>query len=280
MTSRHDDVTVVVTNFNYARFLAEAVGSALHQEGGPPRIIVVDDGSTDPGTDAVLDALPAGVVVIRQSNAGLAGARNTGLHQASTPYLIVLDADDRLRPGALDALREPLDADGSLGFTYGLTHFFGDWAGEMTMPPYDPYKLLYRHMIGSTALFRRELLRDVGGFDLTFRGYEDWEFWLHALSYGWRGHRVDTVTFDYRRHGASMNSGARGDYHRWYRRLRRKHAALYARDRELARESGVGPVERAVYRWWWGARPLPAWLELRLQALLWRLRSPRRQRAV
>jgi glycosyltransferase involved in cell wall biosynthesis len=277
MTSRHGDVTVVVTNYNYARFLLEAVDSALRQDGGPAHVIVVDDGSTDPGTDDVLHALPAEVEVVLQSNSGLAHARNSGLHRADTPYLIVLDADDRLRPGALNALREPLDSDARLGFTYGLTHFFGDWDGEMTMPPYDPYKLLYRHMIGSTALFRRELLRDVGGFDRTFGGYEDWEFWLHALTYGWRGHRVDAVTFDYRRHGATMNSGARGDYHRWYRQLRRKHAALYARDRELARESGIGPLERAVYRWWWGARPLPAGLELRLQALVWKLRSRRPQ---
>jgi glycosyltransferase involved in cell wall biosynthesis len=278
MTSQHDDVTVVVTNYNYARFIAEAVDSALRQDGGPPHVIVVDDGSTEAGTDEVLDALPAEVVVLRQSNSGLAHARNSGLNRANTPYLMVLDADDRLRPGALKAMRAPLDADSRLGFAYGITHFFGDWEGELTMPAYNPYKLLYRHMIGSTALFRHELLHQVGGFDPAFGGYEDWEFWLHALAHGWHGHRVDAITFDYRRHGATMISGARSDYQRWYRQLRRKHVALYARDRELARESDVGPIERAVYRWWWGARPLPARLELTLQALLWGRRSRHQER--
>jgi glycosyltransferase involved in cell wall biosynthesis len=233
-------------------------------------VIVVDDGSTDPGTEDVLAALPAEVVVIRQNNAGLASARNSGLHRAGTPYLVVLDADDRLRPGAINAMRAPLDANPRLGFAYGVTHFFGDWEGELTLPPYNAYKLLYRHMIGSTAVFRHELLDQTGGFDPAFGGYEDWEFWLHALAHGWHGHRVDEVTFDYRRHGSTMINAARSNYHRWYRELRRKHAALYARDRDLARESHVGPVERAVYRWWWGARPLPAPLELFLQSLLWR----------
>jgi glycosyltransferase involved in cell wall biosynthesis len=234
-------------------------------------VIVVDDGSTDPDTGEVLGRLPESVVVYRQANAGLAAARNAGLRQATTPYLMVLDADDRLTPGALAALRAPLDATAELGFTYGITRFFGDWQGEMTMPPYDPYRLLYRHTIGSTCLMRRELFEQVGGFDPAFSGYEDWDFWLSALSHGWQGRRIEQVTFEYRRHGATMLSGARRDYRSWYRRLRRKHAALYARRAALARQSAIGPVGRGVYRWWWGMRPLPARVEHALHTFLWRV---------
>jgi glycosyltransferase involved in cell wall biosynthesis len=278
VTGRHDDVTVVVTNYNYAGYLEEAVGSALGQQGGPPRVIVVDDGSTEPDTDAVLARLAESVTIERQANAGLAAARNAGLRLATTPYLMVLDADDRLMPGALDALRPALDRDPQLGFAYGITRFFGEWEGEMSMPPYDPYGLLYRHTIGSTCLMRRELFEQVGGFDSSFSGYEDWEFWLHALECGWQGRRVDQVTFEYRRHGATMLSGARREYRAWYRRLRSKHAALYARRGELARQSSLGPVGRAIYRWWWGARPLPASLEHALHTLLWRVVRWRRDR--
>jgi glycosyltransferase involved in cell wall biosynthesis len=275
---RHDDVTVVVTNFNYGRFLEEAVASALGQDGGPPRVLVVDDGSTDPHTLAVLDALPDGVRVHRQANAGVAAARNTGLALADTPYLILLDADDRLRPDALATLRAPLRADPQLGFTYGITRFFGLWEGEMTMPPYDPYKLLYRHTIGTTCLMRRELVDAVGGFDPEFRGYEDWEFWVHALREGWRGRRVDEVTLEYRRHGPTKLSADRRDYRHWYRRLREKHATLYARSAELARESDMSAPGRAMYRWWWGARPVPARLEHALHTLLWSVAKWRRGR--
>jgi glycosyltransferase involved in cell wall biosynthesis len=278
--SRHADVTVVVTNFNYGRFLEEAVRSALDQHGGPPRVIVVDDGSTDAHTLEVLDRLPKSAQVHRQANAGVAHARNAGLRLAQTPYLMILDADDRLRPGALQALRPPLDEDEdrALGFTYGITRFFGLWEGEMTMPPYDPYKLLYRHTIGATTLMRRELVEAVGGYDPDFAGYEDWEFWLHALSEGWRGQRVDEVTFEYRRHGETKLSADRRHYHRWYKRLRAKHARLYAQRAQLARESELSPVGRAVYRWWWGARPLPAHVEHALHTLLWGVAKWRRGR--
>ena len=61
------------------------------------------------------------------------------------------------------------------------------------MPPYDPYRLLYRHNIGSTALMRRGMVEDVAGFDSNFTGYEDWEYWVHALECGWQGRRVEAV---------------------------------------------------------------------------------------
>ena len=56
----------------------------------------------------------------------------------SSLWPIVLDADDRLAPGALKALRRPLDADPLLGFTYGRMRLFGDCAGVLRFPPYDP----------------------------------------------------------------------------------------------------------------------------------------------
>jgi glycosyltransferase involved in cell wall biosynthesis len=262
------DVTVVVACFNYGEFLAEAVDSLLSQEGGAPRVIVVDDGSTDPQTHEALRSLPAGVELVRQENAGLAAARNTGFRMATTPYLLPLDADDRLAPGALHALRSALQSHPAVGFTYGYPHFFGDWDADIRTPAYDPYKLLYRHLIGATCMMRRELFEDVGGYDPEFRGYEDWEFWLHALAHGWRGLNIDRVTLEYRRHGQTMVVDARLRYRAWYRRLRRKHADLYRRRAEFAHESELGPVGRAVYRWFWGARPVPARVELALHRSL------------
>jgi glycosyltransferase involved in cell wall biosynthesis len=269
------DVTVVITCFNYGVFLPEAIASAQQQDGGAPDIIVVDDGSTDAQTVDVLARLPDDVTLIRQANAGLSAARNSGLSVATTPYLIVLDADDRLTPKALGLMRQPLDRDSALGFSYGVARFFGEWEGKLEFPAYDPYKLIYRHIVGSTALMRRELFEDVGGFDPAFSAYEDWEFWVHALARGWRGAKVDKVTFLYRRHGNTMFSEARARYRIWYRKLRMKHHGLYERAgrRRLAAESDLGPVGRAVYRWWWGARPLPARIEATLHGLLWRAGS-------
>jgi glycosyltransferase involved in cell wall biosynthesis len=241
----NDDVTVVIACFNYGAFLMEAVSSALDQEGGPPRVIVVDDGSREPATLTALDELPPEVTLIRQPNAGPSAARNAGLRAADTPYLLVLDADDKLVLDAIGRLRPLLQADPGLGFSYGVARFFGAWDGDLRFPPYDPYKLLYRHTIGITALMRRELFESVGGFDVDFPAYEDWEFWVHALAEGWHGRRLETITFMYRRHGSStVHFEGRPRYRDTYRRLRAKHPALYtrgSRDR-LAAESDLGPL--------------------------------------
>jgi glycosyltransferase involved in cell wall biosynthesis len=261
----HEDVTVVIACFNYGRFLPEAVTSARSQGA---HVIVVDDGSTDPATHAALDALPNDVELIRQQNQGVCAARNAGLRQATTRYLLALDADDRLAPGALDALRAPLDAEPSLGFAYGHMRFFGAWQGELRFPPYNPYTLLYRHTIGLSALMRREVFADTGGFDEQFETYEDWELWLHALEHGWRGRQVDVVALHYRRHAGTKHGDDRRRYREHFRQLRRKHAALYARAGELARESETGLPARLLHRLYWGPRPVPAGVE----SALWRLR--------
>lgn len=268
----NDDITVVIACFDYGAFLRESVESALGQQGGEPRVIVVDDGSSDAHTLSELERLPARVRLLRQANAGVAAARNMGLSNVGTPYALILDADDRLAADALVRLRGPLAEDPALGFAYGVMRFFGAWDGVVKLPPYDPYRLLYRHNIGSTALVRRELIDDLGGFDPAFAGYEDWEFWLSALERGWRGRRVEQVTLYYRRHGAGRHTGARPHYHASFRQIRRKHAALYGRvgRRRLARESNLSVAGRLLYRYWWGARPLPARVELALQSALWR----------
>jgi glycosyltransferase involved in cell wall biosynthesis len=266
---RDGEVTVVITCFNYGRFLAEAVESALAQEGGAPAVVVVDDGSTEPETIHALDCLPAEVDVVRQERAGVCAARNAGLARVTTRYVLVLDADDRLTPTALAVLREALSRNPELGFAYGRMRFFGDWGGELRFPPYDPYALLYRHTIGLSALMRREVLEATGGFDSAFEHFEDWELWVNALEHGWTGVQVEAVTVEYRRHGGTKQGADRRRYRRTFKALRRKHASLYRARRKLASESRLGAVERLVYRLYWGPRPLPAAIEGAIYRLRW-----------
>jgi glycosyltransferase involved in cell wall biosynthesis len=260
-------VTVVVTCFELGAFLGEAVDSALAQDA---QVIVVDDGSREPATLAALEALPDPVELVRQENAGVAAARNAGLARVQTPYTLVLDGDDRLAPGALTTLREVLDAEPDVGFTYGLMEQFGEMSGVLRFPPYDPYALLYRHTIGLSALVRTEVFERTGGFDPAFGEYEDWELWLHALACGWQGRQVPRVTLEYRRRAGSKFGSDRRAYRGAVRALRAKHAGLYARRAELARKSSLGPLGRAWYRGFWGARPVPAKVEAAVHRLLWR----------
>jgi glycosyltransferase involved in cell wall biosynthesis len=267
---RAPDVTVVIACFELGAYLGEAVDSALGQAGGAPHVVVVDDGSRGEQTLAALDALPDAVELVRQPNGGAAAARNAGLARVRTPYALVLDADDRLAPGALATLRAVLEAEPRLGFAYGLMEQFGELSGVLRFPPYDPYGLLYRHTIGLSALARTEVFAQTGGFDPAFGAYEDWELWLHALACGWRGRQVPAVTLQYRRRTGSKQGVDRRAYRAAFARLRAKHAELYARRAELAGESALGPAGRAWYRGFWGARPVPARVETALHRLLWR----------
>jgi GT2 family glycosyltransferase len=236
----------------------------------------VDDGSTDPETLRAFEGLAAGVELVRRPNEGVSAARNAGARATDTPYLLMLDADDRLTPNALSVLHEALERDGEAGFSYGFAEFFGAWSGRLEFPDYDPYRLLYRSLVGATSLIRREVFEAVGGFDPIIAGYEDWDFYLGALERGFGGRRVPQVVLLYRRHAHSRLSADRASYRRRYRALRVKHRELFRRAPELARASDLGPAGRLVYRTWFAWRPLPARLEQAIYGLLFRSKARRR----
>lgn len=86
-------VSVVIPTYNRAALLPEAIASALGQSNAPVEVIVVDDGSQDE-TAAVVGGFGSAVRYIRQSNAGVGVARNTGAGRASGEWVAFLDSDD------------------------------------------------------------------------------------------------------------------------------------------------------------------------------------------
>ena len=89
-------VSVIIPTYNRAAFIAAAINSVLDQTCPPDEIIVVDDGSTD-DTSRVLSQFGPPVTVIRQQNARVSAARNTGLRAATSDAVIFLDSDDMMR---------------------------------------------------------------------------------------------------------------------------------------------------------------------------------------
>ncbi len=254
-------VTVVIPCFNHGAYLGEAIDSALRDQGERPRVIVVDDGSTDAATLESLERLPEDVELIRQANAGPAAARNSGMRRASSTYLMPLDADDRLPPGTIQALVAALEADPGAGYAYGTMRHFGDWTGEVSFPDFDPFRLLYRGIVGWVGLLRRRTWEEVGGYDTELGGMEDWNLTLAALERGWHGRRLDRVVLEYRKHDWSGVERDRARHRELFERMKARHPDLYAREREFARQTDLGPAGRAFYRTWWRYRPLPARLE-------------------
>ena len=94
-------VDIVITNRNYARFLPEAVESACAQTHPDVNVVVVDDGSTD-GSQEVLRRFSDRVEVVLKGQGGQASALNAGAERCQGEVLLVLDADDVLRPQAAE----------------------------------------------------------------------------------------------------------------------------------------------------------------------------------
>jgi Glycosyl transferase family 2 len=106
-------VDIVVTNHNYGRFLADALGSACAQSHPEVSVIAVDDGSTD-DSRAVLDRFSDRVDVLLKEHGGQASALNAGFERCRGDVLILLDADDMLRPEAAARVSAAFAADRAL----------------------------------------------------------------------------------------------------------------------------------------------------------------------
>jgi glycosyltransferase involved in cell wall biosynthesis len=99
--------SIVINNYNYDRFLGEAIESALGQTYANVEVIVVDDGSTDSSLE-ILETYSERVLLVRKANGGQASAINAGFAAAQGAVICFLDADDVLRPSAIHCAVESL----------------------------------------------------------------------------------------------------------------------------------------------------------------------------
>jgi glycosyltransferase involved in cell wall biosynthesis len=230
-------VAVVIPCFNDGATLPDALASLEGQEAC--ELLVVDDGSTDPKTLTVFDGLRAeGVPVLHQGNAGLSAARTAGLHATSAPYVLALDADDRLVPGALKELADALDAHPDAAVAWGDLQVFGTIELVQRLTPLlDPWLITYINGLTADALVRRSALVEVGGWTYSGGGYEDWDLWMALAERGYEGVYVPRPMHAYRLHGSRMLRDARENHGELYGELRDRHRALFERRRNNWRES-------------------------------------------
>ena len=203
-TSGNARVAVIIPCYNGRDFIAEAIASVQEQSCTSVDLVVVDDGSTDDS----LAMIPRGVArVYRQQNSGVSSARNAGLRSTSAPYVVFLDADDRLHPHALATGILELEADSTITMTFGGNAIIdenGDTIGNNSQPParFGFWEVLAGVTPGpSQCVFRRSSLEETGGFDQRFRHGEDWELYLRLSQLGpitCHGHQVS----DYRSHSS------------------------------------------------------------------------------
>jgi glycosyltransferase involved in cell wall biosynthesis len=213
----HASVAVVITTFNHARFLAEAVTSVLAQTRPADKIIVVDDGSTDDPA-AIVAHFPT-VQFIRQDNRGLAAARNTGLRSCVASHVVFLDADDRLLPIAIEKGLAYITTRRDCAFVYGGHRSISE-DGHTIGPDYvalidgDAHlAMLRRNQIAmhGAVLYRCDCLLEMNGFDETLGVCEDYDMYLRITQkYAIASHPM--IVAEYRRHSQNMSNGVKKMY--------------------------------------------------------------------
>ncbi|MBL8960351.1 MAG: glycosyltransferase [Gemmatimonadetes bacterium] len=204
---------MIIPCHNQGRWLGAALASAVAQ-GDDCEVIVVDDGSTDQ-TAEIARAVP-GVRLVRQAQRGLPAARNAGLAVSSGRFVVFLDADDLLLPGAVQAGRRALATAPDAAFAAGGFQRI-DAAGRITAiesaapVPDDPFVAVLRQSpfpMHAALLFWRRAVVDAGGYDEHLASCEDFDLTCRLLRRGsWVRH--DQVVAAYRQHDANMSRDTR-----------------------------------------------------------------------
>jgi glycosyltransferase involved in cell wall biosynthesis len=212
-------VSVIIPCYNQGQYLQESIVSALSSCSHSLEIIVVDDGSTDPGITRQLEeakqVAPYIIHIHRQKNCGLSGARNSGVALARGQYIQFLDADDLLLPGKIDAQIAQFQSNPSLNvsvcnfllcdearinfskieetirqFYFSKQDFFYAWERGFTIPIH-------------CGLFRYSVVKETP-FDIELVAKEDWLFWTFLAIKNTRFAYIHGHWVVYRQHQGSM----------------------------------------------------------------------------
>jgi glycosyltransferase involved in cell wall biosynthesis len=206
-------VSVIIPAYNSVRYIGKAITSVLAQTYRNWELIVVDDGSTDNSRE-VLSSFDKHIRYIWQENKGLAGARNTGIHEAKGELIGLLDADDEWLPTYLEKMVDLAHHRPDASVYYCRARGIDSEGNQLPQvfggPPV-PQEYLYRTLlranfiIPSTILMHRSVLIRAGLFDQSLRYCEDWDLWLRLLP----THKIigiKDILVSYRIHESSLSS--------------------------------------------------------------------------
>ena len=193
-------VSIVIPCYNDGAYLQQAIDSCLAQTYEALEILVVNDGSTDRATKAVLGRLSEpNIKVLHTNHLGPAQARNAAIAQSSGRYILPLDADDWIDPEYVAQAVSVLDQQPEVGIVYCHAELFGEKSGPWSLPDFSLEHFLTDNCIFIASMFRKEDWQLVGGFSQEFKhGLEDYDFWLSLIERGRAVHQFSQVWFHYR----------------------------------------------------------------------------------
>ncbi|MEA5466980.1 glycosyltransferase family 2 protein [Leptothoe sp. PORK10 BA2] len=221
-------VSVIIPVFKAENFVAKTIQSVLDQTYSDLEIIIVDDGSPDRSIDICRKFDDPRIKIIQQANRGLAGARNTGIRNATGTYIALIDADDIWVKDKIEKHVAHLEKNSKLGVSFSYSKLI-DQHDQPTGLKQIPTKIknitapyiLRRNPIGngSTPVFKRQVFKDIEFldnlygveekfyFNESFKRAEDVECWLRiALETDWECEGIPELLTLYRIHPGGLSA--------------------------------------------------------------------------
>lgn len=230
MNTSLSKVSVIIPCYNYGKYLKECIDSVLAQTYPVECIIIVNDGAPLKDTlDVYSKYSETNIIHIWKKNGGLASARNKGIKHARGEYIMCLDADDKLVPGAIEEHVKLMTDDMTIAqcalMEFGMRHVV------MIPNPTSLERVMQSNTIYCNAVFSKRMWQQVGGYDEseTIRlGYEDWEFWIRMLEAGCKVNSSDFIALRYRCHDGQMTQAtSHPNRQKLYKYIYEKHRELY-----------------------------------------------------
>ena len=226
-----DMITVILTNYNYAKYLQTTIKSVLAQTYKSFELIIIDDGSTDDSRTIInryKDDLR--VKIVNQKNYGNAWSRSVGILLAQGKYAVYLDSDDYWDEKHLERMHLCITQTKS-DIVYADSQFFGASNRKWIFPEYSLDILKNQNIISSGAMFRVSFItRNHLYWDtmLSNRVGEDWDFWLGCALKGAKITKCKETLLNYRvKSGSIMSNAGILDYLKSYNFIITKYRAMY-----------------------------------------------------
>lgn len=181
--------SIITPSYNQGRFLHDCIGSVLSQRGVELEHIVVDACSTD-GTRDVLASYPH-LIWTSERDEGMSDGINKGFAKASGDWLMWLNCDDFLQPGALAKVAEFIKKHPDADVVHGDCEYIQEDKTPIRRKydtEVDEWDLLFVGCIipSTSAFYRREIIASGNLLDTSYKNCMDWEFYLRLVRGGYR----------------------------------------------------------------------------------------------
>jgi len=183
-TMNHPKVTVLMSVFNGSAHLRPSVESILNQTLSDFEFVIIDDGSSEPVSQIILDYQDDRIRLVRQENCGLTMSLNRGLNLARSPFIARMDADDISLPERLELQFEVFSKNQELDFVGTFFDVIDECENLVQKkelirdPVYRLWRLMFHNNYGhGTMLFRKSAVINVGMYDVSLRFAQDYDLW-------------------------------------------------------------------------------------------------------